>query len=236
MSAKPKIEVVQTAKDRLREAYAKRDKLQAEYSEIATKIASLGHFETAVEEARSELEKIEQANSDAVRAWVDRGASGAAPAPNNTGREAAARKLAFAEANLKASGAAKDSLSSKFTAAAMAFRDATPEIRAAQISAIGEQIFEAVERMRQASLVLLESEAYYLALFTKARGIRDSDAGGYFGVNGSPPVNIAFSHVLARANELNKLTSMERQEASQTGRQKAHQVVGQLLADEDPKE
>jgi hypothetical protein len=236
MSAKPKIEVVQTARDRLRGAYTKLKSLNATSSELRERIAKLAPLDAAVAGARSELERIEQADSDAMRAWVDRGADGAPPVPNNTGRVDAARKLASAEASLKAVGVAKDSLESQLVAVNVELRDFTPEYRATQIEAIGEEIFLAVEKMRQASIALLESEAYHLGLLAKLRHIRNADAGGHLGASGSAPVNVAFSYTIERIKELNKLSNEERATAAQSGNQKAQQVIGLLLADEDPKE
>jgi hypothetical protein len=234
MSAKAKIEVVPTAKDRLREVQAKHKSFGATWSDVTAKIAKLAPFEDAVAQAREELQEIERADADALRAWVDRGAVGSPPVSDATARLAVARKIASAEASLKAAGVAKGSLESQLTTLSEEFKEFGPELRTAQMEVIGEEIYLAIEKMRHASAALLESEAYHLALLKKLRQIRELDAGGRFGALPSPPVALTFDRIIVRINEINKLPNEERMAASKTGNQRAQQVLDQLLADEDP--
>jgi hypothetical protein len=236
MSAKPKIEVVPTARDRLREAHAKQRKWGAIWSELTAKLAKLSPFKDAVAQARAELERIEQADADAMRAWVNRGAVGAAPIPDNAGRVDAARKLASAEASLRAAGVAKDDVENQLKAIGVEMRSFTPELHAAAIGAIGEEIFLAIEKMQRASLALLESDAHYKALRSALQRRRDQDAGNIRGGIASSQVNVVFNGVLQRIGELSTISPEERSAAWQAGTRSAEDVLTQLLADEDPKE
>lgn len=233
---KAKIEVVPTAKDRLREAYAKRRSFASISSELTARLAKLAPFETAVAEAQADLERIEKADANAMREWVSHGANGAPPVPDSASRTAALRKLAYAEASLKAAGVAKGDVENQLMSVNTALRDFTPALHAAIIDTIGEELFVAIEKVREANLAQLECEAYFKELRQQMQRTRDQDAGNVHGGVPSPQVSEVFTHVLQRIAELSNLSNVERQAAWQAGNQRAQQVLDQLLADEDPKE
>lgn len=235
MNAKANVEVVPTAADRLRAAHAKRAELGAVSSEVQQKLEKLAPLEAAVAQARADLEQIEQADTEALRAWIDKGGEGTPPSGNAPAREAAARKLAAAEARLKASRQVKGSLEDQLLAANTELRDFTSSLRGAEIDVIGEEAMRAVEEMRKTSMAILESEAYFLAVRSCLQQLRDSVAGGPHGNDCPPRVARSFSDWLDRISESNKLSNEEREQAARSGYQKAEQVMNQLLAGEDPK-
>jgi hypothetical protein len=236
MFARQKFEVAKTAKDRLREEYANRKRLAAICSDLSEKVGKLVPLEAAVDRAKSDLHEIEQLDASNLRAWVDRGAKGAPPAVSVNAREVAARNLASAEATLKAAAGIKGSMDAEIAERGEELRGCQPQLHAAQLDVIHEQICLSVERMRKASLALLESEAFHRGLLEEAHRIRDVSAGGGLGFPAPGLVEKAFSDLLSRITELNKLSTVERKEAAQVGHDAARQLIGQLLADEDPKE
>jgi hypothetical protein len=233
MSAKPNIAAVPTALDKLRAAHRKRAELGAASTEIYAKIQRLAPLTAGVAAARAELQQVEEGDARALQGWIDRGASGSPPAADAAAREAAARKLASAEAQLKASAGVKGSLEDQLTAVNSELRDFHSVLRTVEIEVIGEETLRAVEMMRKTSIAVLESEAYYLALRNRLQQIRDEDNGGSYGGNLSPAVGVVFSQMLGRITDLNKLSGDERQQAAQAGQLKAQQTMQQILSGED---
>jgi hypothetical protein len=233
MNAKTNFEAVPSAMDRLRAAHAKRDELAAVSAEVQQKLDKLAPLEAAVAQARADLQQIEQADADALRAWIDQGGNGTAPTGNAPAREAAARKLASAEARLKSSRDVQSSLERQLLDANEGLRDFAPALRAAEIEVIGEEVLRAVEMMRQTSMAVLESEAHFLAAHRLLKQLRDTAGPSQYEC--PPVVARSFSNLLDRIVELNKLSEEERDTAAKTGLQRAQQVLNQLLAGEDPK-
>lgn len=236
MNAKANVEVAPTAADRLRAAHAKRAELGAVSSEVQQKLEKLAPVEAAVAQARADLQQIERADADALRAWIDKGGEGTPPGGNTAAREAAARKLASAEARLKASKDVKGSLEDQLLSANTQLRDFAPALRAAEIEVIGEEALRAVEAMRKSVLAMMESEAYFLAARNCLQQLRDSAASDPYGIDCPPSVARTFSELLDRIFESNKLSDDEREQAARSGYQKAEKVMNQLLAGEDRKE
>lgn len=230
------ISAAPTAAMKLKQARSKAAVLAQASSDAMEKIAKLAPLEAAVAHARAELQRVEQSDADALRVWVEQGGNGEPPAANASARESAARELASAEAQLRACAPIKGNLEAEIIASNTQLRNFQSVLRSAEVEVLGEGVLRALEDMREATLALVETEACYIAVYGYMQNIRDTEAGGPYGVMASPAFNAVFNEVLNRINDSAKLTDEERERATRAGNVKAQRVIEQLLADEDPKE
>jgi len=228
MNSNASLQVVPSSNDRLRSELAERDRLASVSADISSQIDKLAPFQAEVAMANAELQNITQRDAEAIQEWIDGGAKGKAPEPNAKAREEAGRKLAAAQAKLSAAANVHSDLEQKLVDNNERIRAHRDRVASAEIDVVAEEVLRLVERARQTSIAVLESEAAYQYASQELRNYMSPS----FGV--TSPQAPAVSAWLNRINEAYQLTTAEHVEAMQRGRQRAQAVLQQLLSGEDP--
>lgn len=163
MNAKTHIEAVPTPAQLLREAIARRDVVSEEITRIEQKLQFIAPIQAEEASAQSALNEVLRRDAEAMQAWMNDGAQGAAPEPDKKAREEAVHKLGQANAKLQAAGKVKAQIEQAHAEAHQRLAEAQAAITAAETQIMADEFLRSARALHDAHLAQLRAEAHYNA-------------------------------------------------------------------------
>jgi hypothetical protein len=163
MNAKTHIEAVPTPAQLVREAIARRDRISEEITRIEQKLQFIIPIQAEEASAQSALNEVLRRDAEAMQAWMNDGALGAAPDPDKKARDAAIQKLGQASAKMQAAGNTKVSIEAEHVAAHQRYVAAQAEVTAAESQAMGDEFLRSAKILADAQVARLVAETHYAA-------------------------------------------------------------------------
>lgn len=163
MNAKTHIEAVPTPAQLLREAVAHRDAIDAEITTIVEKLHFIDPIQAEEASAQSALNEVLRRDAEAMQAWMNDGAQGAAPEPDKKAREEAVHKLGQANAKLQAAGKVKAQIEQEHAEAHKRRAEAQAAIAAAETQIMADEFLRSAKALHDAHLAHVGAEAHYNA-------------------------------------------------------------------------
>lgn len=163
MNAKTHIEAVPTPAQLLREAIARQDDIRAEITRIEQKLQFIAPIQAEESSAQGALNEVLRRDAEAMQAWMNDGAQGAAPEPDKKAREEAIQKLGQASAKMQAAGMAKASIEAEHSAAHQRYAEAQAGVTAAEGQVMGDEFLRSAKALNEAYLAQLTAETHYNA-------------------------------------------------------------------------
>lgn len=163
MNATTHIEAVPTPAQLLREAIARRDAIAAEISQIEQKLQFIAPIQAEEASAQSALNEVLRRDAEAMQAWMNDGAQGAAPEPDTMARQEAVQKLGQANAKLQAAGKVKAQIESKHADAHRRLAEAQTAIADAEAQIMADEFMRSTEALGNAYLAQMKAQIHYNA-------------------------------------------------------------------------